>query len=240
MQQVIDLLVSVSGDDNLLVSYYVPKFISSLKDKCNLKFINVFLVLRECLPVEEITRKLVYDSGFEVVSCPLPRADNCREDTSTVCNWMMDNCGKAEWAAISHYDIVFHSDYFKWVREVIPGVSIIGTHHDGIVVINRDDYRRCGVGFVGLDNMRAFYADGFWQITSEGHPKSHTSNVQPVLSMDVGELLDVRMATLGMRRAWNMRGNEPGKSDYFTHQREGSGHGRKNFRPVLDLFTTGI
>lgn len=226
MEKKIDLLVSVSGKNNEVVEKDTILFLWTLKDKCSLDNMNVFVVFRDCMPVTANLKKLV--EGFEWIHttvCPLTELDVCREDTSAVTNWMVDNVGQSPWICVSHFDIEFHGDYFAWLLQMIDsGAVMVGRHHDGICTINRAAYKSCGVGFNGVDHFRVkTNINNEYYIVSALHPRcDFNSRNGFCLSLDVGELLELRVATLKWTHIWHRKGDDIGKSELFTHHRSGS------------------
>ncbi len=226
----IDLLVSVAGVNNDAIDQYLPLFLVSLNE-CSLDRVNIFLVTRDCLPVSKELSSLLEKSGYTVISCPLHRFNTVLEDTSVVCNWMMDNCGDAPWAIVSHFDVMFCGDYVGYLRTLMPDVSMIGNHHDGVVAINREAYRKCGVGFYGVDNLKVITNSAFEYHIVPKFPHERNDRLGFCLSLDVGELLALRMATLGFNQVLLRRKadfNDIGKSDYFTHYRDGSSQKKRS------------
>lgn len=196
----IDVLVGLYGTDDSM-DRQVVKFIMSLWEKCNLDKVKVFCVERECSPISVFLRDLIHRVGFHLHSCPLPLADSCLEDTGQFCDWMVNNIGESCWVSIMHYDVVFVGDYISFIRTISPLVDAVGTHHDGVVSIRRDTYRRCGVEFRDTDVKLG--------------------------CTDVGDLLMLRMREMGARHLPLSNRNGTGKSDLFVHFRRGSGHGGK-------------
>lgn len=222
----IDLLVNIAGENNEVVHHYALKFLRSLVGECDLQGVNVFIVTRECLPLADETMAAIEAyNRFETVVCPLPRTDNCMEDTGRVCNWMVDNCGEAPWVTISHYDVEFHKDYITHLRLLISTADMVGRHHDGIVSMRREAYRLCCVGFCGMREIGLLVnSSGEINIVPTNTPRS-SDLIRPALSLDVGEVLELRMANLKLRHLWHRKESDPddiGKSDLFTHYRDGS------------------
>lgn len=231
----IDLLVSIAGRDEELVLHNTTVFLHSLVDKCNLEGINVWLVFREHWPLSILTQETIgkYNNQFKTCICPLELSSNCCEDTGRMVDWMIDNVGNAPWVCISHFDIQFHADYFQYIRPFMQnGASMIGRHHDGICTLKRSVYKQCHVGFFGIDSFRiARNSDGQLYIVSANSPRYKDKTTEFCLSLDVGELLELRIATLGLWQVWHSRETDPsdaGKSNTFTHYRNGSAHAAGN------------
>jgi hypothetical protein len=223
----IDFLVCIAGYDNNSIEKHVPRFIDTLKSKCNLKGVNVFIVLRDCFPIPASVKDIIHNSGFTVKNCPISNPDEVGEDTSNTCNWMVSNIGNATWVGISHFDIEFEGDYFQYARSIMNNADIIGRHHSGIIMIRREAYNKTKVGFSTIGNLRIVktrnnqYDEYF--ITHKGSPSDRESEF--CLSLDVGELIELRGATLGLRHIHYSKANDPsdtGKSDLFIHHRDGS------------------
>lgn len=220
----IDFLVGAYGflDDTDTV---VIEFLTKLKEKCNLDNVNVFCAEREHRPVGEALRNTIQTMGFHLLHCPLPPSSNCREDTSNFCNWMVDNASIAPWIIMSHFDVVFKGDYIEYVRSMMATTDMVGDHHNGIMAIRRESYDQCQVGFCGIDDY-VIYKNGSGQfgILPRGAPCGGV-DAGIALAIDVGGLLSLRVAAIGLRHVWTTRGNVTGKSDLFVHTRRGSGHG---------------
>lgn len=222
MSGLIDLLVGVYGwADNL--DGQVGALLDSLH-KSSLDGVSVYCVERTCRPVSEGLRNDILRRGFNVRRCPLPPLDTCREDTSKFCDWMVTNVGAAPWVTVSHFDVVFQGDYFGYVRSMHESADMIGNHHDGVVSVRREAYERCQVGFCGIDRMCVIRAGADVRVVPLDAPE--TSQEWRLICLDVGELLALRMHTLGLRHVWLSIGSDLGKSDLFSHARQGSGHGR--------------
>lgn len=224
----VDLIVCIAGDEKGL-RLYVPLFLDSLRQHCSLANVNVFIVLRECNMVPSDVYKVVKDSGFQILICPLPTyVGSCREDTSRVCDWMVENCGSSPWFVITHFDVQFKGDYIRWLRNHVGDVDMIGTHHDGIVAMSRSSYSQCQVGFAGVDNFSVHRNGNNDLYLVPGWHKVRTHDLGPCLCLDVGELLSLRVATLKMRHLWlNTCDHHEDMASgvcLFTHYRNGSGH----------------
>lgn len=201
-------------------------FLDSLRTSCDLKGVNVVVVERTQRRVSANVRSAVRLAGFQLRSCELPPAESSMEDTSRFTDWMV-RTGRCPWFIVSHFDVVFNGDYIQYVRDNAD-YDMIGNHHDGIVAVKREAYDRCQVGFCGVGNLHLVHADYDVRIIPADHPESPTA--RPILSLDVGELLALRMCTLGMKHLLvcldsgdrYMFGE--GKSNLFTHSRCGSGH----------------
>ena len=223
----IDVVVCVAGNNELLDAV-VPMFLSSLRSKCNLENVRLFAVFRKQLPVSDVVRRLL-EFDFNIVEIDIPVRSHCREDASIVCNWMVDNLGSSPLVSVSHFDIVFHQDFFRWARswmtgERNEGARMVGRHRDGIMLIDRDAYRKCGVGFIGIDNMRAVRDScgqlrvvGMYEPVDERYRQPGRENGEKLLSLDVGQLLELRMSTLYQHCMFTSGG-------IFTHIGNGSGH----------------
>lgn len=226
----IDLLVSVTGIDNELVDRHTTRFLSSLAERCKLKSINTFLVLRECLPISDTLRGIIAKyTQFKVVNCSLPRLSNVQEDVAVSLDWMVENIGDAPWVCVCHFDVEFHADYFSYLRSKIQGGAVlVGRHHDGIFTFLRSAYKRCAVGFGVVSKFRIYRnSDKQLYIVAGSSPQYKNEDSEFCLSLDVGELLELRANTLGFKHVWHTHERDPaevGKSELFTHHRNGSGH----------------
>lgn len=222
MTPIADLVVGAYGFTHDTESQ-IAVFLADLREKCNLDGVEVSCVQRAHAILSGRLRDLIVGLGFYLHTCPLAPSDNSREDTSRFSDWMVQNIGHAPWVGISHFDIKFNGDYLSFVKAQMASASMIGNHHDGIVFVRREDYYRCQVGFCGIDGL------AFQRVHTDAHiiPRNspHGNTGECVLAMDVGELLALRMATLGLRHVWLQRGDSVGKSDLFVHTRRGSGHG---------------
>ncbi len=228
----IDLLVSISGDDNKVVEVYTTLFLKSLVDNCNLEGINIFFVLRQFNNISDSLRSIIsnYDK-IKVHTCPITKYPNCREDTSRVCEWMVDYLSVSPWFCISHYDIEFCGDYFRYVRSLLKDVDMIGRHHDGICVVRKSAYKECNVGFSGIDYFKVLRnTESELEIISSNRPLNKSKlNTENCLSLDVGQLLELRLNSLGFKHLWHTKrldANDIGKSDLFIHHR---GASRRNY-----------
>ncbi len=131
---------------------------------------------------------------------------------------MVDNCGSSPWFAIAHYDVEFNQDFLSYAKSLLPQADMVGNHHDGIVFVRREAYIQCRVGFTPLDCLRYIRHSYGGRIVS-GERGRYTQ------AMDVGELLALRMNFLGLRHILlHSPIGGTGKSDMFTHHRQGSGH----------------
>lgn len=224
----IDFVMGVYGWANDITAQVV-ECLSSLQATCDLTGVVVSCVERVCQPVPGFLRDVIGRAGFVLRACPLPPFSNCLEDTSQFCNWMMDNVGDHPWVIISHFDMVFKGDYVRHVRSLMPAADMVGNHHDGVVAVKRDSYRRCGVGFHGIDgaSMCVVNDANLPRIIPDDTPKRVAPDRKHMIALDVGELLALRMRTLGLRHVWmqgGRTGTDVGKSALFTHARMGSGH----------------
>src|SRR5271166_731940 len=55
----IDLLVNIAGEDAKQLERHGLLFLESLMSKCSLEKVNVFLVLRECMPIVGQLKKII-------------------------------------------------------------------------------------------------------------------------------------------------------------------------------------
>lgn len=218
----IDLLVGVYGFVDT-VEAQVVAFLRSLREKCDLTEVNVFCIERACQPVSELLRGTITSMGFQVRSCPLPIFRTSREDTSQFCDWMVLNCGDSSWFTVSHYDVTFYGDYFAYIRSLADTADMVGNHHDGIVSMSREAYRKCQLGFCGVDRLYAARPGNMVKVIPAGSPEAVGG--EDILSLDVGDLLTLRVETLRLRHVW-LRDEHLGlgKSALFEHSRGGSGH----------------
>ena len=228
----IDFLIGIYGfapdTDSRIISY-----LGNLCEKCNLDGVNVFCAERKCRPASDDLKTVVRSMGFSLLSCPLLPFSECREDTSQFCDWMVNNTGTAPWFIVSHFDVVFHADYIGYVRSLMHDADMVGNHHDGIVSVRRTAYHQCQLGFCGVDRFSICKnVHGEYWIAPNDYPYDGKDGAR-CLSLDVGELLAIRMHTLSLRHVWLSRDDDfrkdirkdIGKSDLFTHTRLGSGHG---------------
>lgn len=228
------------NDIDLFVGVYSPtrdiekqilSFLYSLHNTCDLRGVNVFVVERTHRPTSVKVKDVAYSMGFQLSSCQLPPAASTMEDTSRFTDWMV-GIGKAPWFIVSHFDVVFNGSYTGYVRDNMQQAEMIGNHHDGIVAVKRGAYNSCQVGFCGVGNMHLINCDRDIRIIPADYPGAVVA--RPVLSLDVGELLALRMCTIGMRHLLIHRGSgnlyqngvvfDEGKSNLFYHARCGSGH----------------
>lgn len=208
----------------------VVDFLESLTTTCSLDGVIVTCVERSFRPISQNLKQALSSKKVRLRTCHLPQVNNCREDTSKFADWMVDNVGNAPWVIVAHFDVYFTGDYVTYVRSLIRSADMIGNHHDGMVAVRRTAYAECQVGFCGTDMMHVVQNQNGWaQILPRDSP--HASVGHPVLSLDVGELLAIRMHTLGLRHVWYMKNGELGKSHYFEHMRQGSDHSGGAPRP---------
>lgn len=220
----IDLLIGAYGHGDHTETY-VEKYLSSLCEKCDLTDVNVFCVERNHRPITETLRAKITGMGFQVRTCPNLPSNSCREDVSLYTDWMVENCSTSPWFVVSHYDVEFNGDYLKFVRDNAITADMVGRHHDGIMAVHRVVYKACRVGFCGLDNMRIHHNyHGELEILPANSMRA-TGQMDRVLSLDVGELLELRVVTLGLRHILHSHPEHGlGKSVLFTHFRNGSEH----------------
>lgn len=235
----LDFLVSVAGDDAALVAELTREFFSTLRSRCSLQKVNVFIVLRECWPVPKSVENELRGTGFQLRTCPLPKHHQRREDTSRVCDWMVQNVGSAPWFVVSHYDIVFHGDYVGYLRSVMPTADKIGSHHNGIVCMRRAAYQECQVGFCGIDSFGVVRNrdDGRLNVVPEGSLYIDRAAYEGCSQLDVDDLQDIRVRILGFRYVTIRKQSDPndlGKSDLFSHIRDGSSEAGRQAKETYD------
>lgn len=221
----IDFMVCVMGNGDGL-RRCLPAFFGSLY-RLSLDGVRVCVVLRDCCPIPEDAMRMVESSPvvMEMHNCPLPSASNSCDDTAQVCDWMVRTVSTAPWFVVSHFDVVFSGDYIQFIRREMVAASMIGNHHDGVVAVSRRAYDECQVGFCRLDDFIVYRNSGEeLKVAPRGSPFiGHDAG--RCICLDVGELLALRMRTLGFNHYWLQRGGDYGKSELFRHTRRGSGHG---------------
>lgn len=69
-------------------------------------------------------------------------------DAARTAEWVVNNCGDAEWCILSHFDVIWRADIVKWLKEKqqFSGAMMVGSHCP-IMLLNRGAYQRCGVKF---------------------------------------------------------------------------------------------
>ena len=224
------------NDIDLMVGMYSPtediegqalSFLSSLHGMCDLDEVNVFVVERLHNPISAKVKDTAALMGFKLRKCLLPPAESSREDTSRFADWMA-GLGTAPWFIVSHFDVAFTGDYIQYVRDNMGTSDMMGNHHDGIMAVRRGAYNQCQVGFCGVGNIHLMNYGHDVRVMPADYPGAN--NHRPILSLDVGELLALRMCTLGMRHTLMSQFNRDGLvigegiSNLFRHTRCGSGH----------------
>ncbi len=142
-------------------------------------------------------------------------------NTAAVCEWMLENCGTAEWCLISHFDILWQTDLLKnMAQRITPQHGMFGKH-DPMMLVRRAAYRQIRVP---LRNVADYYAVPY----GNRYRIFHGSDRRRILredsiyvgGFDVAELFEVMLPAYG----WVHEALEEEFPAGVYHFRSGSGY----------------
>ena len=144
-------------------------------------------------------------------------------DHANTLNWAMANCGTNKWVLFCHTDIVFVKDIVsRLMVDMNDHTGMIGVFELGYLAVNREAYRKIGVGF---NSISAFFVlenkcDPVTYAVKHLNDPDCDDHSKPIHGWDTGELLKLIMVANGWRCPLNL--SEETLS-YVYHG--GSGHG---------------
>ena len=199
----VDLVAALSGPH---LDLCLPLFLGTLGSRCGLSDVQVHLVdkgipehIRQWVDTQSVVPASVYN-----LPGPLTRrfgegtdvqAWSC--DTAATCQWMVDNCGSAEWVFISHFDVIFHDDILShYISHIGGDVGQIGEHSTGLVGYRRHALKSLNSSFNNLDGLRLVKNGCDWKLRYVGD-KRCVGDVINITGLDVGEWLELHLQLNG-------------------------------------------
>lgn len=158
-------------------------------------------------------------------------------DVARNCDWMVRNCGSAEWCVISHFDVVFKKDFLGRMRQhMTPDAGMIG-QHCAIVAVNRAVYKTCHVGFMSMSDFVAqpiSDGSGHYRLRHRDDERVKPGDGSvPIRGFDTGQLLELEMRSLGVKvyplTVWLEEGPH---HEWYDHHGGGGSHWDEPYRSM--------
>jgi hypothetical protein len=227
----IDFCVVING---INLDVLVPLFFTSFFARVNTTDLNIHVILKDVPQnVKDYIQSLkgasavpfhIYEIGMlsEEVNPNREEVVWMAGDAALTCQWIMKNCGTAEWVVISHFDIMMRADLISVFRqEMTHDMGMLGQHCHGMVAIRRVAYNQCFVGFQSITNFFAVrQPSGIYKLLQGGDERCTDTSIR-IEGFDVGELLELNMRA----RYWRVIPFTFGfYTEYLYHIGAGSGY----------------
>jgi hypothetical protein len=122
---------------------------------------------------------------------------NVHWNVDTTMQFMLENCGNAQWCYIAHNDLEFRGDIFNncyYLEFMKDEYGQVGKHEYGLVLHNRKSYAASTVKFMHLSNLYLYQRphDGRHMII-HARDKRFTPDLTPIHGFDNEELYTLEL-----------------------------------------------
>lgn len=247
-----DICISLCGP---VVGYLLPIVLNGLDKFEQCKPSEIHLVDEDCSEPVKLHLKTLATKGYNTYSYNSPQRfkPEGAPDLGSALEyerdrvwlnidsqqWMISNCGNAEWVFILHFDVEFKVPWLTHLSSMIDdSTAQVGAHNCGLV-----GYRRAALkqAHVGIDSISGTYLVknhyGRWKIRHKDDPRCTDKSIE-VEGWDTNELMELNLQHLG----WKVKVETDVESNKWrVHNGSGSGRcGEPSVSMIIERATRDL